>query len=60
MELKYVVWKMNRFNSEIKTALVAKFEEFEYAQDFVDYQLTLSEEFAVFVDNVKIYPFDEF
>lgn len=59
LKMNYTIWSMNRFDAEMKQDLVGRFIDLEYAKDFVDYQMTLGAEFAVFENNIKIYP-DEF
>lgn len=59
MEMNYTVWSMNKF-CDLKNELVAKFVELELAKDFVDYQMTIGGTFAIYCNNKKIYPMDEF
>ncbi|MGL5384076.1 MAG: hypothetical protein ACRDCC_11390 [Culicoidibacterales bacterium] len=59
LKMNYTIWRMNRFDAEMKQDLVGRFIDLEHAKDFVDYQMTIGEEFAVFENNIKIYP-DEF
>ena len=45
--MEYKVWKTNRFNDEILTDLVAVFYDFNKAKDFVKYEATLAESYAI-------------
>jgi hypothetical protein len=48
-KFKFSVWRMNRFNSSQSMALVAYFDDIELAKDFVDYQATIGNTYAVFI-----------
>lgn len=53
--MKYKIWRTNRFNETILSDLVAEFDDFELAKDFVDYQATLGESYAILRDGVRLY-----
>lgn len=53
--MKYKIWRTNRFNETILSELVAEFDDFELAKDFVDYQATLGESYAILRDGVRVY-----
>ena len=53
--MKYKIWRTNRFDVTILSELVAEFDDFELAKDFVDYQATLGESYAIVKDGVKLY-----
>lgn len=44
---KWEIWRTNKFNNDILTEHVATFYDLELAKNFVDYQATLSEDFAI-------------
>lgn len=53
--MKYKIWRTNRFNETILSELVAEFDDFELAKNFVDYQATLGESYAILRDGVRLY-----
>lgn len=53
--MQYKIWRTNRFNETILSELVAEFDDFELAKDFVDYQATLGESYAILRDGVRLY-----
>lgn len=53
--MKYKIWRTNRFSETILSELVAEFEDLELAKDFVDYQATLGESYAILKDGVRLY-----
>lgn len=52
--MKYKIWRTNRFNETILSELVAEFNDLELAKDFVEYQATMGESYAILKDGVKI------
>lgn len=52
--MKYKIWRTNRFDGEILSELVAEFDDLELAKDFVDYQATLGNSYAILKDGVRI------
>lgn len=52
--MKYKIWRTNRFNETILSELVAEFDDLELAKDFVEYQATLGESYAILKDGVRI------
>lgn len=53
--MKYKIWRTNRFNEMILSDLVAEFDDLELAKDFVEYQATLGESYAILQDGVRLY-----
>lgn len=54
--MKYKIWRTNRFNESILSEFVTEFDDLELAKDFVDYEATLGNNFAVLdKDGVIIY-----
>lgn len=54
--MKYKIWRTNRFNESILSEFVTEFDDLELAKDFVDYEATLGNSFAVLdKDGVIIY-----
>lgn len=54
--MRYKIWRTNRFNPTILSEFVAEFDDLELAKDFVDYEATLGNSFAVLdKDGVIIY-----
>lgn len=53
--MKYKIWRTNRFDETILSELVAEFDDLELAKDFVDYQATMGESFAILKDGVRLY-----
>lgn len=53
--MKYKIWRTNRFNATILTELVAEFEDLELAKDFVEYQSTLGDCYAILENGVIVY-----
>lgn len=53
--MKYKIWRTNRFDGEILSELVAEFDNLELAKDFVDYQATLGNSYAIVQDGVRLY-----
>lgn len=53
--MKYKIWRTNRFNAMILSELVAEFDDLELAKDFVDYQASLGESYAILKDGVRLY-----
>lgn len=49
--MKYKIWRTNRFNESI----LSEFDDLELAKDFVDYEATLGNSFAVLENGVVIY-----
>lgn len=45
--MDYIVWSTNRFNDDLLQEIVAKFSDLNLAKDFVEYQATLGNSFAV-------------
>lgn len=54
MKMKYKIWRTNRFDETILSELVAEFDNLELAKDFVEYQATLGESYAILKDGVRI------
>lgn len=54
MDLKYVIWRTNRFDDDILQDIVAKFADLELAKDFVNYQATLAESFVITKDGKRV------
>lgn len=52
--MKYKIWRTNRFNDTILSELVAEFEDLALAKDFVEYQATMGESYAILKDGVRI------
>jgi hypothetical protein len=52
--MKYKIWRTNRFDETILSELVAEFEDLELAKDFVEYQATMGESYAILKDGVRI------
>lgn len=44
---KYYIWKTNKFDDDILSECVATFHNLDFAKDFVAYQATLGESFAI-------------
>jgi hypothetical protein len=54
--MKYKIWRTNRFNESILSEFITEFDDLELAKDFVDYEATLGNSFAVLdKDGVIIY-----
>lgn len=53
--MKYKIWRTNRFNGEILSELVAEFDDLELAKDFVDYQASIGNSYAILIDGVRLY-----
>lgn len=53
--MKYKIWRTNRFDETILSELVAEFNDLELAKDFVDYQASLGNSFAILKDGVRLY-----
>jgi hypothetical protein len=53
--MKYKIWRTNRFNESILSEFVTEFDDLELAKDFVDYEATLGNSFAVLENGVVIY-----
>ena len=47
---EYAIWRTNRFNEELLTEQVGVFYDLELAKDFVEYQATIGESFAIKCD----------
>lgn len=45
--MNYTIWSTNRFNDDLLQKIVAKFSELNLARDFVEYQATLGNSYAV-------------
>lgn len=52
--MKYKIWRTNRFDETILSELVAEFEDLELAKDFIEYQATMGESYAILKDGVRI------
>lgn len=52
--MKYKIWRTNRFNDEILSELVAEFNNLELAKDFVEYQASIGNSYAILKDGVRI------
>lgn len=52
--MKYKIWRTNRFNETILSELVAEFDDLELAKDFVEYQASLGNSYAILKDGVRI------
>lgn len=52
--MKYKIWRTNRFNDTILSELVAEFNDLELAKDFVDYQASIGNSYAILKDGVRI------
>lgn len=52
--MKYKIWRTNRFNETILSELVAEFDDLELAKDFVEYQASMGESYAILKDGVRI------
>ena len=55
LNLDYVIWSTNKFDDDLCVDLVAKFSNLELAKDFVDYQATLGNGYAIFKDRKRVY-----
>lgn len=55
MDEKYTIWKTNIFNAEILTDYIGVMNDLKLAKDFVDYQATMGESFAITKDGEVIY-----
>ena len=53
--MKYKIWRTNRFNASILSEFVAEFNDLTLAKDFVDYEASLGETFAVIENGEIIY-----
>ena len=53
-KMKYKIWRTNRFNETILSELVAEFDDLELAKDFVEYQASLGNSYAILKDGVRI------
>ena len=53
--MKYKIWRTNRFDVTILSELVAEFDDLELAKDFVDYQASIGESYAILEDGVRLY-----
>lgn len=53
--MKYKIWRTNRFDATILSELVAEFDDLELAKDFVEYQATMGESYAILEDGVRLY-----
>lgn len=53
--MKYKIWRTNRFDVTILSELVAEFDDFELAKDFVDYQASIGQSYAILKDGVRLY-----
>ena len=53
--MKYKIWRTNRFDETILSELVAEFDDLELAKDFVDYQASLGNSYAILKDEVRLY-----
>lgn len=53
--MKYKIWRTNRFDVKILSELVAEFDDFELAKDFVDYQASIGKSYAILKDGVRLY-----
>jgi hypothetical protein len=53
--MKYKIWSTNRFDNMILSELVAEFDDIELAKDFVDYQASLGNSYAILQDGVRLY-----
>lgn len=54
LNLDYVIWETNRFNDDLLQGIVAKFSDLELAKDFVEYQATLGNSFAITKDGKRV------
>ena len=52
---KYEIWKTNPFNDDILTDCVGVMYDLKLAKDFVDYQATVGEGFAVKENGKVVY-----
>lgn len=52
--MKYKIWRTNRFNETILSEFVAEFDDLELAKDFVEYEASLGETFAILENGVRI------
>ena len=52
--MKYKIWRTNRFNETILSELVAEFDDLELAKDFVEYQASLGNSYAILKDGMRI------
>lgn len=52
--MKYKIWRTNRFDEAILSELVAEFEDLELAKDFVEYQASIGNSYAILKDGVRI------
>lgn len=55
MDEKYTIWKTNLFNDDILTDYIGVMNDLKLAKDFVDYQATIGEGFAITKDGKVIY-----
>ena len=51
---EYKIYKNNRFNDEILQDIVAIFYSKELAEDFVSYEITLGNNYAIIKDGERI------
>lgn len=52
--MKYKIWRTNRFSETILSELVAEFDDLELAKDFIEYQASLGNSYAILKDGVRI------
>lgn len=54
MEFKYLVCKTNKFDVTVTGEVVAKFKSLELAKDFVNYQISIGNNFGILENGVRI------
>lgn len=55
LNLEYKIWKVNRFDDDILTELIATFYNLEIAKEFVNYQASIAESYAIVENGTRIY-----
>lgn len=51
---EYKIFRINKFNDELLQDIVAIFYDEELAKDFIEYQFTLGNNFAIFHNGERI------
>lgn len=53
---KYTIYQANKFSNELLEGVVAVFYDLKLAKEFVDYQLSIGEDFVIVHNDIYIYP----
>ena len=51
---KYEIWRTNKFNDDMLTECVGIIYDISLAEDFITYQATKGESFAIMRDGVRV------